>query len=158
MYHKLFIAKIILALGIPLFPLCALFYVSQNRASIPQVELVENVIIPAALPDIQEYERNHISADQLALIFHPPINKPAAKVYVPEDPVLEDRKADPIPIPVDEKFSYLGLIRETDSREWLYLKDRESGRIVSINTNPVSEDTEYSVVDIDGIQYFIRRN
>ncbi|WP_010259491.1 hypothetical protein [Treponema primitia] len=158
MYRKLFIAKIILALGIPVFPLGALFYASQNRPPIPREELAENVIIPVTLPDIPEKKQPQTGADQLALIFRPPINKPASKTPVPENPVPGDGNTDPIPIPGEEKFSYLGLIRETDNQEWLYLKDRESGRIISINAGLVSADAEYSVINIDGTQYFIRRN
>ncbi|MDR2739850.1 MAG: hypothetical protein LBB68_08485 [Treponema sp.] len=139
MYRKLFIIKIVLVFGILLFPLGALFFLSKNRIPLPREELAERGTFPITPPELQDQRLLQTGVDQLALIFRPPINKLA-------------------PISGDEKFSYLGLIRETDDQEWLYLKDRESGRVISINASLISTGAEYSVVDIGGIQYFIRRN
>jgi hypothetical protein len=158
MYRKLFIIKIVFALGIPLFPLGALFFLSKNRIPLPREELTERGTLPITPPEIQDREPLQAGADQLALIFRPPINKPAPIVTVPAEPADEGGDIDPAPIPGDEKFSYLGLIRETDDQEWLYLKDRESGRVISINADLISAGAEYSVVTIGDIQYFIRRN
>jgi hypothetical protein len=154
MYRKLFIIKIVLVLGIPLFPLGALFFLSKNRIPLSREELAEGGILPITPPVPQDQETLQTGAGELALIFRPPINKPIAGI--PAEPADED--IDPAPIPGDEKFSYLGLIRETDDQEWLYLKDRESGRVISINASLISAGGEYSVVNIGGIQYFIRRN
>ncbi|MDR2079548.1 MAG: hypothetical protein LBP74_07505 [Treponema sp.] len=158
MYRKLFIIKVVLVLGIPLFPLGALFFLSKNRIPLPREELAERGTFPIAQPELQDQGLLQTGVDQLARIFRPPINKPAPIAGIPAEPAYEGADIDPAPIPGDEKFSYLGLIRETDDQEWLYLKDRESGRIISINASLISAGTEYSVVDIGGIQYFIRRN
>jgi hypothetical protein len=158
MYRKLFIIKIVLVLGIPLFPLGALFFLSKNRIPLPREELTERGPLPITPPELQDQELLQTGAEQLALVFRSPINTSAPIAGDPVEPAHEGGDIDPAPIPGDEKFSYLGLIREADNQEWLYLKDRESGRVISINASLISTGTEYSVVDIGGIQYFIRRN
>jgi hypothetical protein len=158
MYRKLFIIKIVLALGIPLFPLGALFFLSKNRIPLPREELTEGRTLPITPPVAQDQDAPQTGTDQLALIFRPPINKPASIAGIPAEPADVGGGIDPALIPGDEKFSYIGLIRKTDDQEWLYLKDRESGRVISINPSLISAEAEYSVVDIGGIQYFFRRN
>ncbi|GHV73399.1 hypothetical protein AGMMS49940_07010 [Spirochaetia bacterium] len=146
MYRKLFFAGIALAIGIPLFPLGALFFLSKNRTPVPVEKLPESIIIPNYVPEIREPDPPQISAEQLALVFRPPVNKPPLRVKASE-------KA------VDTQYSYLGLIRENNGQEWLYLKENETGRLISIGAGEmVSKTQEYCVVSIDGTHYFIRRN
>jgi hypothetical protein len=100
-------------------------------------------------------------ANQVALVFRPPINTPppARKELQTENLIQAGGEIGTPSIAGDEKYSYLGLIRESNDQEWLYLKDRETGRVISIReADMVSANQEYCVVDIGGIHYFIRRN
>jgi hypothetical protein len=158
------IIRIIAALGIPLFPLGARFFPLQHNAGgfweadrapggIPET--------PAAVPEPEGsaepeklFDKTLPPPEALAGAFSPPV-KPAARKMSPED---SGAGARPPPVPGEGKFSYLGSIRDADDQEWLYIKEKETGRIIAINAGPASIDGERRVVEIEGASYFFRRN
>ncbi|MDR0597723.1 MAG: hypothetical protein LBG14_04375 [Treponema sp.] len=162
MYNKLLTVKIIAALGIPLFPLGARLFLSQNNASgfresarAPQ-GLTEipapafNPEGPAEAGKLPDRALPPIGAETLARAFRAP-NK-ALPGEEPREDAPQTR-----PVPGEGKFSYLGSIRESDDREWIYVKEETSGRILSINASLASINEEHCVVEIEGASYFIRR-
>jgi hypothetical protein len=156
--------KIIAALGILLFPLGARFYLAQNSAP----GFTETAQAPR---DIQETPARAleskgpvetgspvderlppIGAETLARVFRAP-NKTARGGKPPEDAAI----AQPQAVPGDGKFSYLGSIRESNDREWIYIKEKDTGRIISVNASLASINEDRYVVEIEGASYFIRR-
>jgi hypothetical protein len=164
MRNKIAALKVIAALGIPLFPLGALFFppptrmpVFSEKGEAPQ-EIPE---IPAAIFKDESFvdpERPvaeafpPVGAEALARVFSPP-DKTAAG----EEPQGEDIIAETNPVSGEGKFSYLGSIRDSGDQEWLYITEEETGRIISVDTSLGSSNEERCVVEIEGTSYFIRR-
>ncbi|MDR2404400.1 MAG: hypothetical protein LBD78_10270 [Spirochaetaceae bacterium] len=76
----------------------------------------------------------------LARSFHPP--RPAEKPVPADIPGrTEDESPPPLPPskPLENQVTFLGIIRDSDNAEWLYVKERESGRILRIGTGTDSE-------------------
>jgi hypothetical protein len=165
MRHKLRTVKIIAALGIPLFPLGAYFFPPHSEApgfqGTPPAPGEIQATPAAGLEPERPAESGKppgeplppIGAEALARVFAPP-KKAAAGGQAPgNDPSIQTR-----PVPGEGKFSYLGSIRESNNREWLYIKEEASGRILSIEASAGSINEERCVVEIDGTSYLIRRN
>jgi hypothetical protein len=163
MSHKTPAIKIIAALGIPLFPLGAHYFQPPNKAPVFR----EAGPAPQGVQETPAFEPEGfagpgegggetlppIRAETLARVFSPP-NRGAAREKPPGGGAISQAQ----PVPGDGKFSYLGSIRESDDQEWLYIKEKETGRIISINAKTASIDEERCVVEIEGTSYFIRRN
>jgi hypothetical protein len=162
MHNKTLAIKIIAALGIPLFPLGACFYLSQSNApGFPETSQAGSPETPARAFEPERLAEPGrpvdeapppIGAETLARVFRAP-NRAAAREEAPEDAAIAQAQ----PVPGDGKFSYLGSIRESNNREWLYIKEETSGRIISIDASLSSINEERYVVEIDGASYFIRR-
>ena len=164
MRNKILAINIIAALGIPLFPLGAWFFLSQSSASgfrsagqAPQG--IPEIPAPAFRPEgsvetgkLLDQALPPIGAETLARVFRAP-NKAASREKAPEDAAIPQTR----PVPGDGKYRYLGSIRESDNREWIYIKDETNGRILSVNANLASINEEHCVVEIEGTSYFIRR-
>jgi hypothetical protein len=158
---------IIAALGIPLFPLGARLYLSRsNTAGFTEPAPAPRGIqeTPAAGGEglsesgrIPDKTLPPIAAETLARVFRSPAGGAAGE----QPPGERQTGGAPLPaakpVPGEGKYSYLGSIRESDDREWLYIKEEASGRIISINTSPFSINEERCVVEIEGISYSIRR-
>ncbi|MDR3124247.1 MAG: hypothetical protein LBU16_10795 [Treponema sp.] len=163
MGNKTLAITIIAALGIPLFPLSARFYLSQNSAAgfqeatqapqdVPETPTAAPEV--SAEPGMSSAEASPpISPETLARVFVPP-NKAATREETPADSGTGARAQ---PVPGDGKFSYLGLIRDSNDQEWLYIKEEETGKVISVNARAASINEEYCVVEIEGTSYFIRR-
>jgi hypothetical protein len=158
MNHK--ILRIVAALGIPLFPLGArLLPPRHNPGVFSEAAPPGAPEPPAAVPlaEAAEPERPLHGAlppaEALAGLFIPPAT--AAPRGTPSGDGNAGLRAEPVS--AEGKFSYLGSIREDDDREWLYLKDEATGRILSVNASPAASNGERSVVAIDGVPYFFRR-
>jgi hypothetical protein len=164
MRHKLLTIKIVAALGIPLFPLGAYFFLEINKASGIQEEraasrdIAETRAAERGSEGIDESSGSApetvppISPEILARVFRQPGKGPAREKTPRENETVQAG-----PVPGDGKFSYLGLIRKSNDQEWLYIKEEETGRIIPVNACLASADEEHCVVEIDGISYFIRR-
>jgi hypothetical protein len=162
MRHKTI--RIIAALGIPLFPLGARFFPQHNNAvgslaagqaprEIPKAPAA--VLAPEGFAEPERPPDGALPpAETLAGAFSPP-TKAAAREAPPGDGGAE---AQTQPVPVEGKFSYLGSIREANDQEWLYIKEAETGRIISVNASLASINDERCVVEIEGASYFFRRN
>jgi hypothetical protein len=165
MHNKRPALKIIAALGIPLFPLGAHFFPPHNKApgfqGAPRTPREIQETPAAALEQERPVEAGKpledplppIGAETLARVFVLP-NRAAAREEAPGDDAIAQAQ----PVPGDGKFSYLGSIRESNNREWLYIKEETSGRIISIDASLSSINEERCVVEIEGTSYFIRRN
>jgi hypothetical protein len=88
-------------------------------------------------------------AESLAGVFRVPV-----RGVTPRQP--EARAIQTRTVPGDGKFSFLGSIRNNDDQEWLYLKEVETGRIISINAETVVVSGEGRVIEIEGASYFFR--
>jgi hypothetical protein len=164
MRNKLLAVKIIAALGIPLFPLGARFFPPQGSVG----GLAETGEAPQGIAETQamafepegsvkpekpiEKTFPPVKAETLARVFSPP-NKARAGEQPPRDGTAAQTQA----VPGDGKFSYLGSIRESNGREWLYIKEEASGRVMSIDASLDSSNEAGCVVAIEGVSYFIRR-
>jgi hypothetical protein len=175
MPNKLGLLKIIAALGIPLFPLGA-FFLPPNRAPgfREPGEAPRDIPAPAFEPETPAEaepppgeEAPPVAAETLALAFRAPnrvLNTAPNKVpntaaagagQAGTRPPGDITPAQPVP--GEGKFSYLGSIRESNDREWLYIKEEASGRIISFDASLGSTNEESCVVEIEGASYFIRR-
>jgi hypothetical protein len=165
MHNKALTIKIIAALGIPLFPLGARFFLAHDSApvfgeaaqapqGIPEIEATalepEGAVKPGSSVD-EAFPP--IGAETLARVFHSP-NTGAAKKQPPEG--ITSARAQPVP--GDGKFSYLGSIRDANDRQWLCIKDEETGMVISVNADMSEINEEHWVVEIQGTSYSIRRN
>jgi hypothetical protein len=166
MRHKLLTVKIIAALGIPLFPLGAHFFLAANetsgfretnRASRNGAETLADVRGSEAPGESAGETPPPIGPETLARVFRQP-DKGPDRAPAAEKPPESNAAAKSAPLPGDGKFSYLGLIRESNDQEWLYIKEEETGRVISVNASLATADEERCVVEIEGISYFIRRN
>jgi hypothetical protein len=161
MRDKLLAIKIMAALGIPLFPLGARFFPPRSNASdfreaspgvweTPAAALEPERPVEAGAPF--EEPLPPPGAETLARVFRIPKGAAAG-----ENPPGDEGISQTRPVPGDGKFSYLGSIRESNNQEWLYIKEEETGRIISVNASPGSINAEDCVVEIEGTSYFIRR-
>ncbi|MDR1250155.1 MAG: hypothetical protein LBK63_12750 [Treponema sp.] len=154
MSHKTAAVRIAAALGIPLFPLGAYFFLLKNepanfRGTIPDIREIPE--IPAVAPEKETPPP--ASPEILALAFRRPDRGAAG-----EKTLRMDAAAQAAPVPGDGKFSYLGLIRESDSREWLCIKEEETGKVIFVDPDPETANEERWVFEIEGVSYSIRRN
>jgi hypothetical protein len=154
MRHKTTAVRIAAALGIPLFPLGAFFFPGANKAplmreAIPDAGIIE--AIPAAVPEQERQARTE--PEILALAFRRPARKAAGK-----QTSGPDRAVRAAPVPGEDKFSYLGLIRESDGREWLCVKEEATGRVIFLDSDPAAINEERCVFEIAGVSYSIGRN
>ena len=165
MHNKALTIKIIAALGIPLLPLGAHFFLAHSSAP----GFREAAQAPQAIPETQATELEPegavkpggfadktlppIGAEILARVFNAP-NTGVAKKKPPEGGAIARTQ----PVPGDGKFSYLGSIREANDRQWLYIKDEETGMVISVNADMSVIDEEHCVVEVEGTSYSIRRN
>jgi hypothetical protein len=162
MRHK--IIRIIAALGIPLFPLGARFFPPQHNAGgsweagrAPR----EGPETPATVPAPEGFAEPGRPTDGAL-----PPAEALAGLFIPPATATERRapsrdggpEAQTRPVPADGKFSYLGSIRDANDQEWLYIKETETGRIISVNASLASINGERWVVEIEGASYFLRRN
>jgi hypothetical protein len=162
MSYKALAIKIIAALGIPLFPLGARLFLSQNSAGgFQETAPAPRGVINAPPADPEGFVQPEkfaaealprVSPETLARVFSPP-NRGAPK----EQLAAADASVQTQAVPGDGKFSYLGSIRESTDQEWLYIKEKETGRVISINARAASINEEHCVVELGGISYFIRR-
>ncbi|MDR1250205.1 MAG: hypothetical protein LBK63_13000 [Treponema sp.] len=153
MSHKAAV-RIAAALGIPLFPLGAHFFLAKNeppdiRAAIPVAGDIQE--IPAAV--IKKETQQPTAPEILALAFSPPEKGTAGKKASGESAVV---RADPVP--GDGKFSYLGLIRESNTQEWLCVKEEETGRVLFVDAKLASANEDRWALEIEGVSYSIGRN
>jgi hypothetical protein len=165
MHNKIAVIKVIAALGIPLFPLGAGFFPPSNRAPVFREEEETPQTIqetPAAIFEAEGFIESErplaetlppIEAETLARVFKAP-NRAATRERDPGDSTIA---AQAQPVPGEGKFSYLGSIRDSGGREWLYIKEEKTGRIFSIDASLGSINEERCVVEIEGTSYFIRR-
>jgi hypothetical protein len=164
MRHKLLALSIAAALGIPLFPLGAYFFLAAHNAGfrvetpafrgIAETQAAERgAEEPGESPGAAEKAPSPVGPEMLARVFRQPNTGPVAAEAPGEEALVQSG-----PVPGEGKFSYLGLIRESNEQEWLYIKEEETGRIISVNAGLASVDAERYVVEIDGTAYFIRRN
>jgi hypothetical protein len=154
MGYKTAAIRIMAALGIPLFPLGARLFLAKNeppgfRETIPDIRDIQE--IPAAAPETEKLPPP--GPEILALAFRRP-DRGSAGEQAPQPGALV-RAA---PVPGDGKFSYLGLIRESDNRERLCIKEEETGRVMFVDPDPASANEERWVFAIEGVSYSIRRN
>jgi hypothetical protein len=154
MSHKSRAVIIAAALGIPLFPLGAHFLLAKNeppgfRETIPETGNAET--IPAAVPAKETPPQT--APEMLARAFR----RPGAETAGEKTPG-PDAAVRAAPVPGDGKFSYLGLIRESESREWLCVKEEASGRVMFVEPDPASAREERWVFAIEGVSYSIGRN
>jgi hypothetical protein len=152
MSHKSRALRIAAALGIPLFPLGARLFLAANeqpgfREAIPAVGEFQE--IPAAAGEKETPPQT--APEILALAFRRPGTGAAGEKTI--RPVVRAT-----PVPGDGKYSYLGLIRESDSRERLCIKEEETGRVLFVDPDPASANEERWVFAIEGVSYSIRRN
>jgi hypothetical protein len=162
MRHKTI--RIIAALGIPLFPLGARFFPPQNKAGgFSQAGQAPRNIqeIPAAVFEREGFAEpgepavaTFPPAEALAGLFSPPAKAAARE----KSPGNDGAGAQTQPVPGEGKFSYLGSIREANDQEWLYIKEEETGRIISVNAGLSSIDGERRIIEIEGASYFFRSN
>jgi hypothetical protein len=162
MSHKTLSIRIIAALGIPLFPLGAHFFRPYGTApglgetEPPQAVQETPAFEPEGFAETGEPGGEApppVRAEILARVFRAP-HRGAAREQPPEEGAGSQSR----PVPGDGKFSYLGSIRESDDQEWLYIKEKASGRIFSVDAKTGSIDEGHCVVEIEGTSYFIRRN
>jgi hypothetical protein len=154
MSHKTVAVSIAAALGIPLFPLGAGLFLAHNepsgfRETIPDIREIPE--IPAAAP--QKAAPPPAGPEILAPAFRRPDRGAAA-----EKTLRTEAAGRPGPIPGDGKFSYLGLIRESDSRERLCIKVEETGRVIFVDAGLEPANQERWVFEIEGASYSIGRN
>jgi hypothetical protein len=169
MGYKARAVALIAALGIPLFPLGARWYLSRgNAAGLPETAGTSRGFPEFPGPETPDLDRAGaapaersaaetfppVSPETLARVFSPP-NKAAAGEERPGESGAVPRAQ---PVPGEGKFAYLGSIRKSDDQEWLYLKEAETGRVVAVNPLGASANGERWVVEIGGITYGIRRN
>jgi hypothetical protein len=154
MSYKTSAVIIMAALGIPLFPLGACLFLVQNEPSGFR-EAFSNIRdipeIPATAPE--EDTPPPAGPEILASAFRRPGRGTAGKKAPGTDAAVPDG-----PAPVEGKFSYLGLIRESDSREWLCIKEEETGRVIFVDPGPEPANEERWVFTIEGVSYSIGRN
>jgi hypothetical protein len=173
MGNKLLAIKILAALGIPLFPLGARLYLSQASAPAPREAAAQGGVPPAAFEPERLGEPGRppgealppVEAEALARVFRAPGkaapgdgSRERAQERAQERAGEEGPGGQSLPVPGEGKFSYLGSIRESGGREWLYIKEEASGRIISVDALLSSTTAERCVVEIEGISYSIRRN
>jgi hypothetical protein len=154
MGYKTAAVRIMAALGIPLFPLGAYWFLAKNeqpgsREAIPAVREFQE--IPAT--ESEKETPPPPGPEILALAFRRPHRESTGEKAAPPDAVV--RAA---PVPGDGKFSYLGLIRESGSRERLCIKEEETGRVMFVDPEPESDNEERWVFAIEGVSYSIGRN
>jgi hypothetical protein len=183
MRRKLFVITIALALGIILFPVGALVFLSKYISPIPreeysdppilretQVESYQTEGLPPALasPGYANSEKQEAATPEgLARAFRVPRSSTATEVSVAPTPSTTSRAMEAEPgggetetglIAGDEKYRYLGAIRDADDQERLYLKDRETDALISVNATQASPDAAVMEFALDGARYSIRRN
>jgi hypothetical protein len=154
MSHKAAAIRIIAALGIPLFPLGAHFLlVSRDSPDIRETipESGESQKIQSAIPETATLLQT--PPEILALLFSRPDQEAEETQASKEAPAV--RAA---PVPGDGKFSYLGLIRESSSQEWLCVKEEETGRILFVDARLASAHEDRWALEIEGVSYSIGSN
>jgi hypothetical protein len=185
MRRNLFVIIIALALGIILFPLGGLLFLSKHISPMPRKEYSDPPILreiqaegyqteglPPALasPDHASPEKQEAATPEgLARSFRVPLSNAATEFSVaPRSPSSASRmiaveteadgETEAALIAGDEKYRYLGTIRDADDQERLYLKDRETGAFISVNAIQASPDAAAMEFALDGARYSIRRN
>jgi hypothetical protein len=151
MYRKLPILEIALALSIPAFPLGALFFLSKNSPRLPEDETPAPAFIREYLNELPEKNAPGKNPSRPVLAFHPRITGGTIKETPHAKPEEPPAPPEPAPVFPGDTFKYLGLVKEADGREQLYLKNIKTGRVIAVNTDSYA-------VSMDGEKYIIRRN
>jgi hypothetical protein len=173
MYHKYIITELLLSLGILSCPLAGGLFLSLDTFMAAGGELPGTVSgssqdeTPARIPGTMETpaypdapEPPFLSPENLTLSFRVPeeTKTPAVAPW----PVQEEVTSGPVEIPgpvEKDNLKYLGSIKVSDEREWIYLKDTDTGQIIAAkNIVLVSTDETFYMVNIEGNKFIIRRD
>ncbi len=170
---RLIIAEILLLATAVMIPLIIIPGTERLRAEL-------SVVTGEALPGGGQNVASPVSADgeggspappsprTMARSFYIPVPAPPVSEVRPEEvpPEPEEIK----PLPGDGRFKALGVIRDGEDVERLYLKDEQTGRLLKLRLDGGVEDgnqiisgtgsaaaSSGYILNIDGVLYSIRR-